>query len=218
TGGKFEAGAAYAFLGLGNPVITVSGAQYYDDGGVLLPQPAEDVPPDTLFVLERERAIFATTAFQSLRWRRSAQLSLSAGVVEEHDELLGNDLEPSTEYRLTRPTSRLGELRASLRLSTARSFAFQLGGSKGLDLLLSARGRRDWTVPDSLRGMARSDRSFEDVVGRLRAYLPIGGPGYAPHVLAAQLVGGVANGPEAAGGHFEVGGTSGTPETLTGLA
>ena len=150
-------------------------------------------------------------------WRRSLRLTLTGGLVDQDQELLDNALEPATAYALSRPHVTLGDVRATMLFSTARSYAFQLGGSKGADLYLSGRTRRELTLPDSLTGVVGQDRSLDDLVGRLRGYLPLGGPGHAPHVLAVQLAGGVARGPDAPGGHFEVGGASGRPETLTGL-
>jgi hypothetical protein len=217
SGGKVEGGVAYAYAGLANPVITLGATQIWDDDGTRLGRAEPSAPLDTLFVLERERRVFASSTFRSLAWRHRTQLTLTGALVDEGRELWDNDLTPSATYGLARPDVMLGEARATVSFSTARSYAFQIGASKGVDVYLSGRTRRELSVPDSVRGVAGEDRSVDDLVGRLGGYLPLGGPGHTSHVLALQLSGGVAGGPNAPGGHFEVGGASGRPEALTGL-
>ena len=217
-GGRFDAGVGYAFAGLGNPTFSLSATQFWDEDGVRLARPDVSAPFDTLFVLERERSVTAAVTTVVPSWRRSLRLTLSGALVDQDAELLDNDLEPSTSYALSRPSVQSADVRATVLFSTARSYAFQLGGSKGVDLYLSARTRRELSLPDSLAGVVGRDRSLDDLVGRFRGYLPLGGPGHAPHVLAVQLAGGVARGPDAPGGHFEVGGAGGRPETITGLS
>ena len=217
SGGKVDAGVAYAYAGLGNPVLTVGASQLWDDDGTRLGRTDPAAPPDTLFVLERERRVFASTAFRSLAWRHRTQLTLTGAFVNERRELLDNDLAPSASYRLDRPEAQLGDVRATISFSTARSYAFQIGASKGIDLYLSGRTRRQLALPDSVRGVTGADRSLDDLVGRISGYLPVGGGGHAAHVIALQVSGGIAGGPNARGGHFEVGGASGRPEALTGL-
>ncbi len=56
NGGLWDWGAAYDFLGLGNPIFGVAASQFWDDDGVRLAQAAADAPLDTLFVLQRARA------------------------------------------------------------------------------------------------------------------------------------------------------------------
>ena len=218
SGGKAEAGVAYAFTGFGNPGLSVSATQFWDDDGVRLGQSDPSAPFDPLFVLERERALSAAATFAAPSWRRGLRLTLSGSWVDQDRELLDEDLRPSETYRLSRPSVQLGDARATLVFSTARSYAFQVGGSKGLELFLSGRTRRELSVPDTVRGVVGEDRSLDDVVGRVRGFVPLGGPGHAPLVLAVQLSGGAARGPDAPGGHFEVGGASGRSETLTGLS
>lgn len=217
-GGRFDAGAAYSYRGLRNPTFALSASQYWDDDGARLGRPDPSAPFDTLFVLERERFLTASVTTVVPSWRRNLRLTLAGSLVDQDRELLDNNLRPSTTYGLTRPSARLGDVRATVSFSTARSYAFQVGGSKGLDLFLSGRTRRELALPDSLAGVVGEDRALDDLVGRLRAYVPLGGPGHSPHVFAVQLAGGVARGPDAPGGHFDVGGASGRPETVTGLS
>ena len=51
----------------------------------------------------------------------------------------------------------------------------------------------------------------------MRVYGSFAGPGFADHVLALRVAGGVARGPGADGATFEVGGAGGQSERLTGL-
>jgi len=217
-GARVDAGLAYAYAGLGNPVLSVGATQFWDQGGVRLGRTEPAAPLDTLFVLERERAAYGSASFVVPSWRRSLRLTLRGGWVQERRELLDNDLRPSTTYSLARPDVALGEVRATVAFSTARSFAFQVGGSRGFDAMLTARARRELQIPDSLAGVTGQDRGVEDLVGRVAGYVPLGGPGHAPHVFAVQLAGGGARGPNAPGGHFDVGGASGRSETVTGLS
>ncbi|MDZ7780479.1 MAG: hypothetical protein U5R14_11210 [Gemmatimonadota bacterium] len=217
SGGKVEGGLAYAYWGLGNPVLSLSASQHWDDDGVRLGRSDPEAAPDTLFVLERERSVSASGRFRVPSWRDRLELTVTAGLVEEARTLLNNDLRAATSYRLARPSVDLVDVRGTVSYSTARSHAFQVGSSKGVDLFLSGRSRQELNAPDSVRGVVGRDRSVDDVVGRARGYVPLGGRGHASHLLAVQLTGGVAGGPNAPGGHFEVGGASGRPETLSGL-
>ncbi|MEX2466886.1 MAG: hypothetical protein WD995_08240 [Gemmatimonadota bacterium] len=218
SGGKVEGGFAYGYAGLSNPSFSFGVTQFWDDDGTRLGQPDPSAPLDTLFVLEKERRVFASTTFRAPSWRHRLQLTLTGALVNESRELLDNDLTPSATYSLDRPDARLGEARATASFSTVRSYPFQVGGSKGVDLYLSGRTRRELAIPDSLQGVVGSDRSVDDLIGRVRGYVPLGGPGHASHVLAVQLSAGMARGPNAPGGHFDVGGASGRLEALTGLA
>jgi len=151
------------------------------------------------------------------RWRRGFSLSLGGGFTWDHSELLDNRLEPTTRYVLQRPNRRFADARLTLSLSTARSYAFQTGGADGASLFLTGRTSRELTVPDSLVGAPGGDGSVDDVLGRLRLFKALGGPGHASHVLAARLSAGAARGPGARAGYFQVGGASGAEEDITGL-
>lgn len=218
TGGRAEGAAAYAYRGLGNPELSVAASQSWDEDGALLGAPAGGGPPDTLFVLERTRAASASATFRSTRWRRLMLLTLTGGLVWQQRDLLANDLDISTAYRLNRPRSRLGDVRLTLRYLSARTHSFQMGGARGIDVFLSGRGLGELSLPDSLNGVAGLDRSVGDVTGRIAGYIPLWGGGHATHVLALRVSGGAASGPDAGPGYFDVGGAAGTDEPLTGLS
>lgn len=212
SGGKVDGGFSYAYLGLGNPVLSVSATQSYEDGGHRL----GGTTPDTLFVLERERALEGAVSFGAPKWRRNLTFTLSGGLVWENQELLGNDLEPTRTYNLPRPTSRLTDVAFSASFVTARTHSFQMGAARGVNVFVQGRARNELSLPDSLSGRVAVDRSSQQVIGRFRGILPLWGGGFATHVLAVQAAGGIASGPNAGPGFFDVGGASGTEETLTG--
>lgn len=210
--GLVDWGGAYDFAGFGNPVLSVAASQYWDDDGVRLGQRAKDAPLDTLFVLQRDRAVAAGITLRSERWRRSLAMVLSGGMTWEHQELLDNFLEPSTVYHLTLPETRFADTRATLVYSSSRTFGYQMGAAAGTSVLLRLRNKSQLNVADTL------STSVREALGQVRTFIPIGGPGFASHVLAFRASGGVASGRGADAGHFELGGESGSPETVTGLA
>jgi Tol biopolymer transport system component len=212
SGGELDAGAAYAYRGLGNPILSISAEQRWLAGGVLV-----GTIRGPHYVLERERALNASATLFSARWRRSLSLTLGGGLVWESRKVLDAEARPTSELVLTRPTGRLGEARVAVGFSTARTFSFQTGGARGFSAALQARSRRDFGLDSTGVGVVGIDRTFAELTGRLRAYVPLWGGGHATHVLAMQVAGGAAYGAGAQFGHFGVGGASGTVEDLTGL-
>jgi Tol biopolymer transport system component len=212
SGGEWEGGLVYSYRGLGNPVLGVSAEQLWRSGGQFIASAA----PDTLFVLERERALDATVSLLSTTWRRTLSLTLGGSLLWERRRLLGSDLEPAP-YTLADPGSTLGEARVSVAYSTARSFSFQTGGTRGLSAAVQARSRRELGLASADVGIVGADDTFADLTGRARVYVPLWSGGHARHVLALQVAGGSAWGPGAQRGHFGVGGATGATESFTGL-
>jgi Tol biopolymer transport system component len=213
-GSEWEGGLGYAYRGLGNPVFSLAVEQTWHGAGTLF----AGSRPDVLYVLERERALSAAVTFASVRWRSGLALTLGGGMVWEARELLDETLVPSRSYSLARPTSRLGEARISLGYTTARSHSFQLGRTQGLAAAVQVRARRDLGLERALVDSVGVDRSFEEITGRLQGYVPLWRAGFATHVLALQLAGGAAFGPEAELGHFDVGGATGATASLAGFS
>jgi hypothetical protein len=172
---------------------------------------------DIRYVLEREQRLDLDVVYSLPTWRRNITLGLGGGIVWEARRLLDAQAEPSPPSGLTRPTSRLAEMRASIGFSTARSHSFQMGGTRGVSAGVTARRRIDVGLADADEGVVGIDRSFEELTGRVRGYVPLWGGGHARHVLAVQVAGGLAFGPDARFGFFGVGGASGAPEVVTGL-
>jgi hypothetical protein len=153
----------------------------------------------------------------SARARRAVTLTLGGGLSWEARQVLGTDLEPTSQYPLAQPTSRLAELRASIGYSTVRTHTFQTGAAAGFSASLSARSRRHLGLADADVGIVGRDRTVADLTGRARAYVPLWGGGHATHVLAMHVSAGSAFGPGAQFGYFGVGGATGAPEDVTGL-
>jgi Tol biopolymer transport system component len=226
TGKRGEGGFSYSYAGLGNPTIGFSASQRWDrnEQATLvssIPQPDPlGLPPDldTLFVLERNRNLSVSAQFHRRSFRRSLFVTVSGGLGWEQLDLLDNNLGSEPDFRLTRPANRLSDFSVSLSFNTAREHAFQMGGSNGINLFVRGRTRRNLSLPDSLVHRTGVDRSVDDLIGRARAYIPIRTGGYASHVLAFQGSFGVAGGPNASAGFFDVGGASGSTEQLTGLS
>jgi Tol biopolymer transport system component len=218
SGNRAAGSASYTYAGLGNPVFSAGVSQTWDEDGVRLGQQQQNAPYDTLFPLLRERSVGASVTLTHARWRRAFAVSLGESLVWDHLDLLDNSLQPSTTYRLTRPDTRLSDLRLTFQFTTARTHSFQIGESQGFSVLVRARTRKDLSVPDSLASHAGSDASLADVIGEVRAYRSLDGPGFAAHVLAVRGSFGYARGPGANAGWFSVGGASGKSETLSGLS
>ncbi len=215
-GGEVEGAARYAFAGFGNPVLGLAASQFWDATPPLMAM-SEDGTEARLWVTERERSFSASITHRFPGLRTAASLQASGGMVWERRRLLDDHLEESRDFELTRTASRLSDLSATFRMSTARSHAFSIGVERGLRLALQARTRSDLDLPDPLTGSLGDDRSFDELTARLRAYRSLPGPGFANHVLAVQVSGGVARGPGADAFHYHVGGNAGSTEPITGF-
>ncbi len=210
---KFVGGASYSWAGLGNPILSISGSQDYDAIGQLLTDPELD----TLIVLERERTIRGTSTILAPSWRRNLSLTLSGGVVWQARTLLDERLDVSSMHALQRPEAKLLEGQASIQWNSARSHSFQLGLARGFAVFLTARTRREVSLPDSLVANPQVDRSFDEGRVQVRGGLPLWKWGHARHTLAVRWSGGTARGAGAGAFHYRVGGASGSAEQLTGL-
>lgn len=214
---KVSGGFAYAFAGLGTPVLTLSATQRFEDGGQLVATRQSDATLDTLYVLGRERFLQGAATFRAPTWRWDRSATLGGGVVWENRELLGGDLEPTDDFRLLRPSARLVDGTVSLNLNSTRSHSFQMGTSAGIGLFLQGRIRREVSIPDSLRSVDGADRSTVQALGSVRGAIPLWRAGYARQVLAFRAGGGISGGPGADPGQFRAGGATGQPEPVTGL-
>ena len=210
-GGRREGGASYEYRGLGNPILGLRASQSWGHDGARVGDAGTgpDGAPETYFVLERRRRVAASVGVLRPGYRTSVGLTFSAGLVRSDREVLDAVLATSDGYRLARPGATSSELSVTLSASTARSHAFQLGRARGTAFYLRARTRRDLDAPAGLAGLADADRSADDLTGRIRAYLPLPGPGFAAPVLAVRAGGGAARGPATGMGYFSVGGNDG---------
>ena len=211
SGGKREGDVSYEYRGLGNPILGLGASQSWRQGGVRVREAAAGAEgsPETFFVLARQRRLTASVGMRRPGYRTSFGLTFSAGLVRSDREVLDADLQASDGYRLARPGATSSELAVGLRVSTARSHAFQTGNARGATAYLRARTRRDVGAPETLAGRLGLDRSADDLVGRFTAYLPLPLPGFAASVLAVRANAGAARGPATGTGYFPVGGTWG---------
>ena len=211
--GKVAAAAGYTWAGWGNPLFSLNGSQNWDAGG-----PFAAGEGRTVFIEERERRASASLTLLRSRWRSYGSLTGSAGFVWEDRSLLdGDDLKPSEDFRLTRPSSRLGDLRLSASYSTARGHALSLSPERGVSLFVQARTRPQLELADSLTGVVGADRSVDEIIGQARAYASFAGWGWTDHVLALRVAAGGAAGPGADAFWYDVGGAAGQGEPITGL-
>ena len=215
TTGRTDALAAYSYAGLGNPVLSLSYSQGHNVDGPFDLETSPDIF-QTVFLAERERRVRASVTFRRQRVRSAVSFRLSGAHIWETLGLLDENLDMS-ELILVRPDQRLAEGSATLSFSTARSYAYSMSSERGVSGLIQGRARTELSLPDSLRDVKGSDRSFQDVIGRLSAFTPISGPGFSRHVIAARVAGGIATGPGADRFHFIVGGASGRLEDVSGL-
>ena len=215
--GRGEGRFGYVARGLGNPVVTVSAGQLYDPAGLTLGE-RENGDLDTLYVVDRERRVQVSVDLQRARFRNRVGLTLQASHNWVSSELLDATLEPSTVFRLTRPTRRVGEISATLGFNTARSYAMSMTLANGVAGAVRGRVSRVLDLPEELAGDRAADRGFEEVTGRMSLYRTIGNLGFAQQVLALRASGGIARGPGADGFHFEVGDAAGTRERISGFS
>lgn len=207
--GTFRGGGSYTWAGLGNPILWAGVSQRYDADSrpwVGITQEGDSVP---IFRVERDRAVALGATFYRRRARSQAYLDVGAGHVWERTVFLEETLEESLRFVLSRPDVRLGELRATLGYGNARLYPFSLSPEDGVGLLARGRIRGDLEIPDSLDGVEGHDRSFQDLIGQAALYKGVRWPGFGNHVLGIRGSAGVASGPGADAGHFEVGGASG---------
>lgn len=206
----------YTAAGLGNPVVSVSASQLYDPAGLTLGE-RETGEVDTLYVVDRERSVRLSVDVQRARFRNRLGLTLAASHDWVSSELLDAALEPSTNFQLTRPTRRVGEIAATLGFNTDRSHTMSMTLADGVSGAIRGRAARVLDLPEELVGDPSADRGFEEVTGRVSLYRALGNLGFARQVFALRASGGVARGPGADGFHFEVGDAAGTRERITGF-
>jgi len=214
TGGRAEGGVSYSYAGLGNPVVSFSANQRWSDEGQGL---AGGTAQDTVFILERRRSIDAGVTFRAPSYRRDLRFTLSGGLIWERLELLGGDLEPTSQYQLARPTGRLADVGLSVTYNSSRTHSFQMGTTRGVSIFVQGLRTGETSLPDSLVGVTGQDRTVNEAFGQIRGSIPLWTTGRTTHVLALRATGGAATGPGAGVLHYRVGGASGQQERLTGL-
>lgn len=196
--GEVNGGVAYRYAGLGQPVIDVSVSQDWD---------------------QTFRVADSTGKTLGLIARRLQYASMSLGFSQPHIRWSTNQA-IGVQYERRNFTSEtdslLGAPNSALRTGTRYPSLFVSGGFNNL-----ARGARGFSAEQGIaaninvsvrkrEGIANSE-SWR-TVGVLRAFQPLPLPGFARHVIAARVSGGITDAKAAS--EFSVGGVSGTQTEL----
>lgn len=204
SAGRAAGNLSYQYHGLGNPTLGLSLSQDWDEDGARLQQEIVNAPPDTFFILERERRASVSMTLARPKVRSKMSLTVSGGLVREDPQILDAALQTTERFRLDDPRSTLGELSVRFSASNARSSAFQMGPATGTSFSVRVRRRHD------LARASSSDRSVDDIRGTFRTYvrLPHWFPGrqFAAPVLALRASAGASRGPGSDNGYFDIGG------------
>jgi hypothetical protein len=211
--------ARYTWAGLGNPHVTLETGQEWDSGGPsAVPREDDEAVADTLMPVLRERWAGGSVELRRQRMRYGASFGAGAQVVSLHRRVVGLEGRDESTFEFPHPESELFEGRLAASFSSARAHDFSVSLQDGVRVSAAVRQRWDYSVPDTLAGREGADEALREALLTFEGYRSVGGPGYAPHVLALRLSGGVASGPGAGPGHFSVGGESGSGSGLLGFA
>jgi hypothetical protein len=197
TTGSFPVGGfGYRYSGLRRPLIDAGASQDFDSEGELSSVNTGQVLGT---LLERTRDASVAATFVRPRVRSGASLTLGAGVerrdfLTDPGELLVR-LDTAYQRAYTFPRVFLGASYTNVQRA-----ALSISQEDGVSLAATVRER--WRTDFTSRTRSTS------VVGTAAAFKSLDLPGFAHHVLALRLAGGLAD--RRAGTALEVGGTSGT--------
>ena len=197
TTGSFPVGGfGYRYSGLRRPLIDVGASQDFDSEGELT---SGGTGQSLGTLLERTRDASASATYVRPRVRSGASLTVGAGV-ERRDFLtdpgdLRARLDTLYQRGYTFPRVFLGATYTNVQRA-----ALSISQEDGVSLAVTVRER--WRS-DVTRGTFSSS-----VVGTAATFKSLDLPGFAHHVLALRVAGGIAD--RRAGTALEVGGTSGT--------
>jgi hypothetical protein len=196
TDGRFAVGGIfYRYAGLRRPLVDLSLSQGWTSLGSLVD--ASRAPVGTL--LKRTQDLSLAATFVRPRVRTYSSMSAGLGVerrsfATDPAPLLAR-IDPTFAGQYTFPRAFLGGI-----WTNAQRPALSVSPEDGVALAFTARER--------LRSDAPSRTASASVVATAAGYKSLDLPGFAHHVLALRLAGGVAD--RRAGTSLEVGGTSGT--------
>jgi len=215
--GRFQGFLSYTFRGLGNPSVGIVASQTLDAAPGSLVGRRPDGTEELLFLTERERGVTLFSRFLRRRMRSFGSLEVAGSYIREQRDLLNADLNPSRRFNVGLPTRDLLQARITLSGDNARVHPFSISREDGIGGSLQLRARQEINLPDTLSGALGTDRSFQDAVGRVRAYKGFPLFGFANHAVALRATGGVARDAGADAFHYEVGGATGRIETVSSL-
>ena len=196
TGSHPMAGFGYRYAGLRRPLLDLGASQDFDEQGDLLRDGTNEVLGT---LLKRTRDASLAAAFVRPRVRSSASVSVGVGVerrdfLTDPGEFLAQ-LDTAYQNGYTFPRAFV-----AAAFSNVQRPALSISQEDGVSLAVTVRER--WRTD-----RARGTRSTS-AVGSLAAFKSLALPGFAHHVIALRLAGGLAD--RRAGTALEVGGTSGT--------
>ncbi|HET7563585.1 MAG TPA: hypothetical protein VFJ96_01225 [Gemmatimonadaceae bacterium] len=195
--GENEYDVAYSYAGLGQPVLAVSGQQFWDRLTVV-----DTTGARVGDLHRRSRALAVSATVTRPRYRTYSWASVG-GELEwrAYTTSPAPILDKLPDFYRSSPMYR--SLLASAGWSNVQHPALAISPEDGITLAVASR----------LQWLAGSTglRS-ESVSGVLEGYKSIDAGGFAHHVLAARVAAGYANGTDV--GEFDIGGTSGTPVSI----
>jgi hypothetical protein len=196
TTGRFPvAGFGYRYAGLRQPLIDVDASQDYDSEGELSNTSGQGLGT----LLERTRDASVGATFVRPRVRSAATVSLGAGVERRDFFTDPGELLARVDTLFQRPYT-FPRLFLGATYGNVQRPALSISQEDGV--LLAATVRERWRT-DRTRGTRSTS-----AVGTVSAFKSLDLPGFAHHVLALRVAGGLAD--RRAGTSLEVGGTSGT--------
>ncbi|MXW17126.1 MAG: BamA/TamA family outer membrane protein [Gemmatimonadetes bacterium] len=214
---RFTGSFGYSYYGLGNPVLGISAGQSHDGSSSSIPVLVSEDETREYFLLEKERWTRLSMSFLRRRYRSAVGFTVNGSVVRE--ELAIQDLQGNPGPPLSRPAPRTTFLqtRATLSASNVQRRSFSISREDGMSAWVSWRMRRVAGLDRVLRGLVYEDRGFGELTGELSAYKGLRAWGFANHVLALRMSGGIGFGPGAHQFLFDVGGAEGMPEGISGF-
>jgi hypothetical protein len=196
TGSYPTAGLSYRYAGLRRPLLDLTASQNYELERDLLSGGTTQIVGS---LLKRTRDASLAATFVRPRVRTNASVSLGVGV--EHRDFLTDPGEflPQLDTVYQRPYT-FPRLFIGAAWSNLQRPALSISPEDGVSFAVTVRER--WRTD-----LARGTRSTS-AVGTAAGFKSLDFPGFAHHVLALRVAGGLTD--RRAGTSLEVGGTSGT--------
>jgi len=182
--------AAYAFAGLGDPVLGLLASRSWDDFTAV--SGTNRYPG-----IRRDDDYAASATFLAPRLRRTVAVTVGADLAQRYWSLPG----APAGVRLAAPSDRLGGPFGTIAFANYQVHPYSFSREDGLSAFVS--GRRRWAA-----GFAPGhDRTYSEASGAVFGYRALRLPGFANHVLAARVTGLWRAGPGAE--PEDIGGVSG---------
>lgn len=206
-GTRVEGGAGYQYRGLGNPLLDLYAVQDWsvDFAEGVLEAPGGSKIPTAL--LRREREVGAALRWRRQRWRSVGWVGFGGEILDAHREWHDPDQVTGVTLREI-PLDLGGSVDAGY--SNARAFAFSVGPQQGFSVGATAEAHR---YAEPFAGDA-DPAGYTRLRARGRAFHPLFRAGWARHVIAVRVDGGLESGSRSPG--LRVGGASGGSSGIPG--